>query len=243
MVRKSSNQEPTIAKLSDKRDEKFIQSGITELDDLIGGIPCGRILELWGAEGVGKTFLVTQLMVNLSKDHKILFVDTEFALNKQRVEDLGVVMDNVDYIADSRLERVCELLVASVGKYDLIILDSLAYLTPLTIDSNEIGETNIGLFARLIKHWVVKFRPRLGVSKTAFIAINQYRSPIGLYVKAEPPGGKSWGHAVDVRIYLTSNKSDRIEEKGKRIAHYVHMTVVKSKVSAPFKDAKLRVSY
>lgn len=230
--------EPSIVKLSAKRDENFIVSGVPELDKLIGGIPCGRILELWGQEGVGKTHLVTQLMVNLSKDHKILFVDTEFALNKQYVADKGVNMDNVDYIADSRLERVCELLVNSIGKYDLIILDSLAYLTPLTVDTNEIGQTSIGLFARLIKHWVVKFRPRLGISNTAFIAVNQYRAAIGLYVKPEPPGGKSWLHAVDVRLYLTTNKADRFDG-----GHTMHVTVVKSKVSAPHKATKIRVNY
>lgn len=235
--------EPEIASLDKKQDESFIKTGIEELDELTGGLPRGRITELWGQEAVGKTSLVTKLMVNLSNDYTILFVDTEFALNKERVADLGVNLKNVDYIADSRLERVAELLINAVGKYDLIILDSLAYLTPMTVENQEVGENAIGLFARLIKHWIVKFRPRLGISKTAFVAINQYRSPIGMYAKAEPPGGKSWHHAVDVRLLLTSNSADKIEKAGQRTGHYMHIEVRKSKVGKPFKSTKLKILY
>lgn len=242
MVRKI-NDEPVITKLSGKLDESFIPSGIPELDELIGGIPRARILELWGSEGIGKTGLVTQLMVNLSKDYKILFVDSEFALNKAYVASKGVNMENVDYIADSQLERVCEMIIDSIGKYDLIILDSLAYLTPLTIDTNQVGENTIGIFARLIKHWVVKFRPRLGVSQTAFIAVNQYRAPIGNYIKPEAPGGKAWAHAVDVRLFLTSNSADKVEKKGERIGQWLHVRTVKSKVSIPHKTTKIKILY
>lgn len=239
----ASTNEPQVASLLDKLDEQFISSGIAELDSLLGGgFARGRITELWGAEGVGKTQLVTQLMAHC-KDLKILYVDAEFSFNAQRAATVGVNSKNVDYIADARLERVCELLVASVGKYDLIILDSLAYLTPLTVDTNEIGETSIGLYARLIKHWIVKFRPRLGVSKTAFIAINQYRAPIGLYAKAESPGGKAWQHAIDVKLYLTTNSADKIMNGSERIGHWLHIESKKNKLAAPFQQTKLKILY
>lgn len=243
MVRKDTGVEPTIRRLSDKADEQFITSGIRQLDELIGGLPRGRIIELWGTEGTGKTHLATQIMANVSKDMKVLYCDTEFALNRQRTADLGVNTKNVDYIADARLERITELIINSVGKYDLIILDSLAYLTPQTVDTQEVGENSIGLFARLIKHWIVKFRPRLGVSKTAFIAINQFRAPFGLYTKPEPPGGKSWAHAVDVRLYLHTNSADKIDKDGIRIGHWLHLEVKKSKVSIPFKETKVKIIY
>lgn len=244
MVPTNADSDPQITKLSNKQDEKFLDTGIADLNDLIGGgLPLGRIVEMWGQQSVGKTHVVAEIMANVSQKHKILFVDAEFSLNKERLKKLGVKLENVDYIADSRLERVCELLVNSIGKYQLIILDSLAYLTPLTIDTNEIGETSIGLFARLIKHWIVKFRPRLGVSKTAFIAINQYRAPIGMYVKPESPGGKSWQHAVDVRIFLTSNAIDKIVKDGVRTAQYTHLETTKNKLSAPYKSIKLRINY
>lgn len=235
--------EPKVIPLDSKKEEQFILTGLDDLDGLIGGIPRGRIVEFWGEQSVGKSHLVTQIMANVSKNHKVLYIDSEYSLNKARTEALGAKSKNIEYIADSQLERVCELIVANTGKYDLIILDSLAYLTPTTVDENEIGETSIGLFSRLIKHWVVKFRPRLGVSKTAFIAVNQYRKPIGLYVKPEPPGGTSWLHAVDVRLYLTSNSADKIIKEKITTGHWLNIEVKKSKVSPPFQKTKLRIDY
>lgn len=241
--KKPESIDPKIISLDDKADENFISTGVPEIDDLIGGIPRGRITEFWGQEATGKTHLASTILANVSKDSKVLYIDTEFALNKERVRALGAETSNISYIADSRLERVAELLINSVDKFDLIILDSLAYLTPTTVDSNEVGENSIGLFSRLIKHWIVKFRPRLGVSKTACVVINQYRKPLGMYVKAEPPGGTSYHHAVDVRLQLTSNSSDKILKDGEQVGHFVNILVVKSKVSQPFTKSKYRLEY
>lgn len=243
MVKKTKEDEPVISSLDSKADENFIPSGIKELDEMIGGFYRGRITELWGEPGVGKTHLVTLLMANLSKDNKVLFVDSEFSLNKARVRELGADPANIDYLADSRLERVCEALVTAIGKYDVIVLDSLAALTPLTVDTNEIGENSIGLFSRLIKHWVVKFRPRLGKSKTAFIALNQHRKSLGLYAKQEPPGGMAWQHVCDVRILLATNSADKILNSGTQTAHWVHATVKKNKMGKPFQSTKFKVEY
>lgn len=241
---KKKSEEPEIMSLDKKAEEEFIPTGIPEVDAIIGGgVYRGRITEVWGQEGVGKTNMVTRMLASLSKDHKVLFVDSEFALNKDRVKELGANPKNISYVADARLERVAELLIDAVDKFDVIILDSLAYLTPITVDSAEVGENAIGLFSRLIKHWVVKFRPRLGVSKTAFIAINQYRKPFGMYAKAEAPGGTSWNHAVDVRLLLTNNSADKITEGTQRVGHWVHVEVKKSKVSSPFLTTKYKLFY
>ena len=234
---------PSIGKLEDKADEKFIKTGVPEVDELIGGVPRGRITEIWGNEGIGKTHLVSKLMANLSKEHKVLFIDAEFSLNKERVRQLGADPANIDYVADSRLEQVCELMNASVGKYDVIILDSLAFLTPLTVETQEVGENAIGLFSRLIKHWVVKFRPRLGKSTTAFIAINQARKSLGLYQRVEPPGGMAWAHVCDVRIQLTSNSGDKVVKGGIQIGHKVTATVKKNKVGPPNVSTTYLVEY
>jgi recombination protein RecA len=237
--------EPSIAKLSDKADESFIKSG-TELDDLIGGgFPRGRISELWGKEGVGKTQLATILMANLSQDQKVLYVDTEYSLNKARVASLGVNPSNVQYLADSRLERVCEALIEAVtsNKYDVIILDSLAMLTPLSVETAEVGERSIGLFALLLKHWVVKFRPLLSTSKTAFVALNQYRPPIGMFAVEQAPGGQAWAHSCDVRIKLTTNSADKIIKDKQQIGHYVNCEVKKNKLAPPFVTTKIKIIY
>ena len=235
-------EEPTIANMSTMREEKFISFGIAELDELTGGIPIGRITELWGAETVGKTFTLGKIMA-ANTDKKILMVDAEFALNKARIESFGANLDNIDFIQDARLERVAELVINSVGKYDLILIDSLAFLTPATVENAEVGENAIGLFARQIKHWVIKLRPRLGISDTAVVIVNQYRAPLGLYTKAEPPGGKAYHHAVDLRLYLQTNSGDKITTSGKQVGHWVRVEVRKSKVSPPFLTTKYKLTY
>lgn len=235
--------EPAISKLSDKAKEQFVKTG-TELDDLIGGgIPRSRITEIWGREGVGKTHLATLLMANISKDHSVLFIDTEYALNEARVASLGAETKNIEYIADSQLERVTELILGAVDKYDVIILDSLAMLTPLTVANAEVGERSIGLFALLMKHFVVKLRPLLSTSKTAFVALNQYRPPIGLYAVEQPPGGMVWVHACDVRIKLSTNSTDKIMDGKTRVGHWVKCEVKKNKLAPPHTSTKIKVLY
>lgn len=241
----SKSDSPVIGKLADKATESFISCGIDALDVILGGgFYRGRITEISGNEGVGKTHLVTLLMANMSKGQKILFCDAEFSLNKDRVVALGANPDNIDYIADSRLEEVSEQITNNIGKYDLIILDSLASLQPMTIDEQTVGSSaNIGLFARLIKQFVMKMRPRLGRSKTAFVVINQMRKPIGMYAKTELPGGLAWAHVCDVRLRLSSNSADKIESKGIRSGHWVHAECTKSKVSQPFIKTKFKLEY
>lgn len=235
--------DPIIAQLDKKPDTQYISTGVEELDSLIKGFARGSITEIWGSEGVGKTWLATKMMAALSKEHKVLYVDAEYALDKERVKQLGADPKNIAYVADARLEKVCELIVNEVGKWDVIILDSLAFLTPLTVDTNEIGETSIGLFSRLIKHWVTKLRPRLAPSKTALVVINQYRKPIGLYAKAEPPGGTSWSHACDVRIKLTSNSGDLIKEAKKDVGKWVQAQITKNKLGPPLSYTKYKILY
>lgn len=236
---------PIISKLSDKKTEEFIPSGIPQLDAIIGGgFYRGRVTEIAGEEGTGKTHIVSKLMAEISKDQKILFCDAEFSLNKDRVEALGADSANIDYIADSRLENVCEQITNNIGSYDVIILDSLASLIPMTVEEQEVGSSaNIGLFARLIKQFVMKMRPRLGRSNTALIVINQMRKPIGMYAKVEFPGGKAWHHVVDVRIRVTSNSSDKVVSKGVRTGHYAHLEITKSKVAQPYLTTKYLVEY
>jgi recombination protein RecA len=134
-------------------------------------------------------------------------------------------------------------MIDSIGKYDLIVLDSLASLTPQTVANAEVGENAIGLYSRLIKHWVIKFRPRLGVSETAFVAVNQYRKPFGMYARAESPGGTSWHHATDVRLFLHGNSADKITKEGQQVGQWVQVEVKKSKVSQPHATTKFKLEY
>lgn len=242
---KAKTDQSAITTLDKKQDESFISSGIPELDEIMGGgFYRGRICEISGAAGVGKTHLVTKFMATLSKDYKVLFVDAEFSLNKVRAVELGAVPKNIGYIADSRLEQVAELIMRAVGDFDVIILDSIASLTPMTIDNQEVGESaNIGLYARLIKQFVMKLRPKLGKSKTAFIAINQMRKPLGMYAVVELPGGMAWSHVCDVRVRLSANSGDKIMDGTVRVGHWVHAETTKNKLAPPFAKTKFKVEY
>jgi RecA/RadA recombinase len=238
---------PLITKLSDKRAESFIESGIAALDAVLGGgFYRGRITEISGNEGVGKTHLVSLLMANMSDKHKILFCDAEFSLNKDRVEALGANPANIEYLEDSRLEDVAEAVINGVGKYDLIILDSLASLVPMTMEAQGVGESaNIGLYSRLIKQFVMKLRPRLGKSETAFVVINQMRKSLSLYARKSDnlPGGMAWGHVCDVRLALSTNSNAKIMKDGVRTGHWVEAETFKNKVAAPHVKTKFKLEY
>jgi len=242
MAKKKESVEPTITKLSDKKEDVFLSFGINELDELTGGIPIGRITELWGNEGVGKTYTLGRIMA-ANSNLKILLIDAEFAINADRIKAAGGNLDNIDFLQDARLERVSELVLGAVGKYDLILLDSLSFLTPTTVDNAEVGENAIGLFSRLIKHFVIKLRPRLGVSKTAMVVVNQWRKPLGLYVKAEPSGGQAWLHAVDVRLKLSANSGDKITKGKEVVGMWSNVEVLKSKVSQPYLSTKFKIDF
>lgn len=236
-----------ISTLGSKQDEEFIVTGIEELDSLLGGgMPRARIVEFWGSPSVGKTHLATQILANASKKHKVLYCDTEYALNKKRVIELGADPNNISYVAESALEKVCELIVTEVGKnkWDYIILDSLAQLTPVAVANSEVGERSIGLFALLIKHWILKLRPLLAESKTAFLVLNQYRPPIGLYAVESPPGGLAFQHATDIRIKLSrNNSSDLIKTSEGLVGHYVHLEVKKNRLGPPGLSTKIAIIY
>jgi len=241
MVKKDDS--PLISKLEDKKDTEFLSTGVEELDKILTGFARGCITEIWGSEGVGKSFLATKMMASMSKSQKVLYIDAEFALNKERVKELGADPKNIAYVADARLEKVCELVINEVGNWDVIIIDSLAFLTPLTVDTNEVGENNIGLFSRLIKHWVTKLRPRLARSKTALVVINQYRKPVGMYAKAEPPGGTSWAHACDVRVHLSSGSVDKITKDSVIVGKKIHAKILKNKLGQPFQETTYKLLF
>lgn len=237
------NDEPIINSLEKKPDTDFISTGIPELDVIMQGFARGCITEIWGSEGVGKSYLAAKMMAAMSKGQKVLYIDAEFALNKERVKELGADPKNIAYVADARLEKVCELVIKECGNWDVIIIDSLAFLTPLTVDTNEIGENNIGLFSRLIKHWVTKLRPRLAQSKTALVVINQYRKPVGMFAKEEPPGGTSWAHACDVRVKLTSNSADKITKQNIVIGKKINANILKNKLGKPFQQTTYKLLF
>lgn len=227
--------------------EEFVPTGIEQVDEMLGGgFPKRRITQIWGNPGVGKSYLLAKTLANL--DGRALYVDAEFALNKQRLADIGVDLKKFDYLANSQLEYVAEYILENVNKYDLIIIDTLAKLTPMTIQENEVGTVAIGLAARQISHFEAKLRPKIYKSGTAVVGINQVRANFGFGpVTTQAFGGWSWGHAIDLSLKFSKGAQNKIVKQAggvkSEVGHKVTVRVEKSKVSTPFQETMFEVRY
>jgi recombination protein RecA len=217
-----------IGTMAGMPDEGFVSTGIDEVDDLLGGgFPTHRITQVYGAPGVGKGYLMTMAMIN--PKIKVLYVDAEFAMNKTRAESAGVILKDIDFLASSQLEEVAEYILNNLSKYDLVIIDSLAALTPMTIAQNEVGTSTIGLVARQIGHFIAKLRPLLYTTKTAVVGINQIRANMGYgAAESKPFGGFSWAHAIDLSLKLTKGANNAVQKQTAGIKHHTgHYCTVK----------------
>lgn len=241
---KKGEDEVAVVKLT---ETEYMATGVEEIDELLGGgWARGRLTELWGNPGVGKSHLLARTMAH-NKDLKIMYVDAEFALNKARLEELGVDVAKIDFVQDGRLEKVTEHVIGSVGKYDLIIIDSLAKFIPMNVDTSDVGENSIGLFARQVKHFEAKLKPRLAKSKTAMVVINQARAGMGMMQPSKPQGGFAWEHSIDTRVKLSKGQANAITKTvagvKKQIGHIVTAKVEKSRLTQPFKQTTFEVIY
>lgn len=245
MAKTKKKEEAVVTHLSDLKDETYISTGVKELDEMITGFARGRITEVWGNPGIGKSYLLAKTMS--ANEGTTLYCDSEFSLVKQRLIDLGVDINKVEYVQDGRLETVTERILEAVGAFDLIILDSLAKLVPMTVETSEVGTNAIGLFARQVKHFEAKLKPILATSKTAFVVINQARAGMGSMAPAKPQGGFAWEHAIDIRIKLSKPLGSKQEHviKGQKVftGHIVQATVEKSRLTPPYLSTKFLINY
>lgn len=239
----------SVSKLANLKDVEYLSTGIPEIDGLITGWARGRITELWGNPGVGKSYLLAKTMASLAEGQSCFYADAEYSLVKQRLVALGVDDSKVTIVQDGRLEAVTEHILDKVAAntYDLIIIDSLAKLIPMTVANQEVGENALGLFARQVKHFEAKLKPRLAKSKTAMVVINQARAGFGMMAPAKPQGGFAWSHAVDIRLKLNKPQQNKIykttQGEKKQIGHWCQVTVEKSRLTAPFISTKFEVVY
>jgi len=242
---KKNKEDVLVSKLSAVGEVQYISTGVDELDEMLTGWARGRLTELWGNPGVGKSYLLAKTMAAL--DGKCLYVDAEFALYKPRLEELGVDLNKVDLVQDGRLEKVSEFVIEAVDKYDLIIIDSLAKFIPMTVSDQEVGENAIGLFARQVKHFEAKLKPRLASSKCAMVVINQARAGLGVMQPSKPQGGFAWEHAIDIRVKLSKGQNNQItkQEAGvkRRVGHWCTAEVQKSRLGKPGVTTRFQVVY
>lgn len=230
------------------KDVVGISTGSLALDLALGGkgLPRGRIIEIYGAESSGKTTIALHTIANAQKQGGVAaFIDAEHALDPTWARKIGVDLESLLVSQPSYGEealRIAEMLVKS-NAVDIIVIDSVAALVPKAELNNEIGDSSVGVQARLMSQALRILNPVINKTKTCVIFINQIRQKIGvMYGNPETTtGGLALKFYASVRLEV--RKAAQIKDGDENIGAEMKVKVVKNKIAAPFMTAEMELYY